>query len=371
MMHPRKDAPAPARRSPRRRRYGFGLLALAAVLCACSSGSAITGEATVQDVINNVQITGTDGQLAPARNGAPISVGAQVKSGENSIARLAFSAGPMVRLGSNTSFILEDAVAPEEVRLRLEAGRVRLSLFGRRFGIATPLGLVQLDGFGEVAYQIGSSPEPGDDALSFRCMSGPCQFQSDAASFAMENLEALAVVDGGLVMTRTLLNELDLRQFIADNPGSVSLLATLTAMPTLTGTPVPDSPTPPPTGTAPPESTSGRLTATPSATATASSTPTRTRVRVVAPPPSATPTETETATAPPPTDTNTPEPPPPPPPPPPPTDTPLPPPPPTDTPLPPPPPTDTPVPPPTDTPLPPPPPTKPPEPAPSDSTPSG
>ncbi|MBL8058838.1 MAG: FecR domain-containing protein [Anaerolineales bacterium] len=326
------------------------LLTLAAGLTACGNRPAALGEATLQDIINTVEYGPEGGPLETARNGASVDVGTQVKSGANSLAQLAFSAGPTARLSPNTSVTMQTASSPEEVRLRLEAGRLRLSLFGHRFGVATPLGLIHLDGFGDISYQVGASPEAGDDALSFRCLAGPCLFQSEAASLALNNLEALTVVDGGLTMTRTVLVDLDLRQFIADNPGSIGLLATLTAAPTRTS---PPTLTPTATTTQRPEE---RASSTPDASGTLANSITNT------------PTATRTATRPPvrtapprPTDTSTPAP----------TATPLP----TDTPAPGgggdnpappptnppptnPPPTDTPVPPPTDTPPPPPPPSK-------------
>ncbi len=341
----------------RRALMGLGLFGLAGWLSACGLFQPATaGEASLQDILNNVQVAGVDGNFAAADNGAGVSVGSQVKTGDNSLARLVFSAGPTLRLSSNTSFSLDTPEMPEEVRLRLTAGRLRLSLFGHAFAIVTPVGLLHVAGFGDVSYQVGASPEVGDDQLAFRCFSGPCQFQSDAAVLELRNLEAVTVLEGGLTISHTVLAELDLRQFIADNPGSTGLLATLTAAPTATDTPAPPTVTAPPTATlapaglttpssgAPTEAASPTLAAT--ATRTAApfrTTPPRATATPVA---SAAPLPTETAPPasggggenPPPTK------PPPPPPAPPPTSVP---------------PTDTPVPPPTDTPLPEP-PTKPP-----------
>lgn len=307
------------------RRLLAAWLSLALFAAACTS-TATSGEATLQDILNNVQVSGADGTLKIASTGTAVSIGTYVKSGENSLARLAFSAGPAVRLSSNTSFAMEQNPDGEEVRLRLEAGRLRMSLFGHLFGVDTALGLVQLGGFGEVLYQIGSNPDLGDDVLTFRCMSGPCRYQGETQRLQLDNLEMLVVSAGGQAITRTALSEIDLRQFIGDNPGSVGLIASLTAAPTRTNTPTPITPSPTPSNTSPPS--------TPTFTPTHTLTPTRTRVPFTPQPRLPSPTSapvviTDTPTPqpdggggenpPPPTNTN------PPPPPPPPTNTPIPP----------------------------------------------
>ncbi|MGQ0603425.1 MAG: hypothetical protein ACT4QE_17225 [Anaerolineales bacterium] len=269
------------------------------VLSACTPEAAATsGEAVLTEIINNVQVGGNPGKFEPAKNGAPVSVGSLVRSGDNSLGKLLFSGGPFVRFSSNTTFNLDAPALPEEVRLKMEAGRLRLSLFGHLMAVQTPLGVVQLDGFGDVNYQIGASPEIGDDVLNFSCFSGPCLFQSDlaAAYLQLNSLEGLTVVDSGLTMTRTVLSELDLRQFILDNPGSVSVIATLTAQPTATSS---ATLTPTPTFTRTPTRVIP--------TRTASATPTNTRrpTQAFTPRPAFTATGSTTGT---PIDTETPTP---------------------------------------------------------------
>lgn len=341
--------------------FGRRLLWLVALLGCCLAGcdvGAASGDVTLEDVFGDVQIRQPDGELTEARAGMGVAEGAQVETGEAALARLAFSNGPFIRLSSNTRLAREAAQAGEDARLRLEAGRLRLNLFRWRFGIVTPLGLFQLQGFGDVNYQTGASADLSDDVVDFRCFSGPCRFQFGGTAFDFENLEGAAISNSGQTVTRVVLTDLDLRQFLADNPGSAVLLASLTAAPTRTPSPTPVTPSPTASNTPLP----------PTPTPLVTNTPTRTRTRPpvtiqrtpLPPTPTATealltPTATETATptasgdgggggnenpptptrpptntAPPPTNTA-----------PPPTDTPAPP---TDTPLPPPPPTKTPTP---------------------------
>jgi hypothetical protein len=284
-----------------RLRVGFiaGALLLATACTPETETSA--GDAVLSEIINNVQVGGNPGKFEPAKNGTVVAVGSLVRSGENSLAKLAFSAGSFVRFSSNTAISRETPAVPEEVRFKLEAGRLRLSLFGHLFAVQTPLGLIQLDGFGDVNYQIGASPTAGDDALSFKCFAGPCLFQSDvaAAYVQLNSLEGVLVEEGGQSLTRLTLSELDLRQFILDNPGSVSLIATLTAQPTATSSPTPTSTvTRTPTFTFTPSSTPLPETSTPTASAT------RRPTRVVTFVPASTGTITATATE---TETPTPE----------------------------------------------------------------
>ena len=277
------------------------LLALLIVSACAPATPQATGDAVLSEILNNVQVGGNPGKFEPAKNGTAIVVGSLVRSGDNSLARLSFANGPFVRFSSNTAFSRATPAIPEEVRLNLEAGRLRLSLFGHLFAVHTPLGLIQLDGFGDVSYQVGSSPEVNDDQLSFNCFSGPCLFQSDvaAAYLQLNSLEGVIAAEGGQALTRTVLSELDLRQFILDNPGSVSVIATLTAQPTAT-----PSATPSATLTRTPTAT---RTQTETSTATATASATLRPTRVFTPRPVVSPTGSITVTVTP-TDTETPTP---------------------------------------------------------------
>lgn len=276
----------------------LGLVCAAGLLAGCDI-SAASGDVTLEDVFGEVQMRRTDGELIVAGSGMGVAEGAQVETGDAALARLVFSSGPFIRLSSNTRLVREAPQAGEDARLRLEFGRLRLNLFRWRFGVVTPLGLFQLQGFGDVNYDAGASADLSDDVVDFRCFSGPCHFQFGGTAFDFDNLEGVTISNSGQTVTRVVLTDLDLRQFLADNPGSAVLLASLTAAPTRTSSPTPITPSPTASNTPLP----------PTATRPVTNTPTRTRTRpsvtrapiVATPTPSGTlatttATATETAT---------------------------------------------------------------------------
>lgn len=229
---PEPPAPNPARR--RAAAWPAALLSaglLGLLVSACSQPTAAAGEASLQEVINAVQVAGADGRQRTAGNGAVVQVADTVSTGDNALARLDFSAGPVVRLSPHTTVRLEAAAGAEEARLGLSAGRLRLSVFGHRFRVVTPLGELEVSGFADVLVQAGASPEAGDGQLTLRCLAGPCHYQGAGQDLAVGNLESLEVSGAGTRVERAPLSALDLRQFLAENPGSSGLLATLTAAP--------------------------------------------------------------------------------------------------------------------------------------------
>ncbi len=278
--------PAVARRGPTLLRL-LGLACAAGLLAGCAI-SAASGEVTLEDVFGDVQVRSPGGELTAARSGAGVAEGVQVETGDAALARLTFSSGPFIRLSSNTRLTRETPQTDEDGRFRLESGRLRLNVFRWRFGIVTPLGLFQLRGFGDVNYQTGPSPGLADDVVDFRCFSGPCHFQFGRTAFDLGNLEGVTISNNGQTVTRMALNDLDLRQFLADNPGSAVLIASLTAAPTRTPSATPITPSPTASNTPLPP------TATRPATSTPTPTRTRTRPPVTRAPIVATPTPSET-----------------------------------------------------------------------------
>ncbi|MBL8046791.1 MAG: hypothetical protein JNL09_09630 [Anaerolineales bacterium] len=264
-------------------------------LVACAPASSITGPIYLDEILNEVRVSNADGTLGPARPGAPLGVGAKIASGGNSLAKLNFEGGLAIRLSSNTTLALEDAGPYETARLRLEGGRVRLSLFGRWFGINTAMGLVRTNGFAEVLYLIGPTSAVADDAVLIRCYSGPCSFEANGLNLQAQNLEQVTIQDFGASVTHEQLTALDLRQFTADNPGSALAIASATAAPALTVAAATASSTPTVTATSTPVPTLGfgvaptatRLTPTFTITArpptVAASTPTPTAPFIIAP----------------------------------------------------------------------------------------
>ncbi len=281
---------------------------LAVGLSACNSGNA-SGDAILQEIVNEVQVRGPQAaEFVKVGNGTAVALGSMVRSGTNSVGKLAFSNGAVLRLGSNTEFLLDTPQAGEDMRLGLETGRIRLGLFGLRLAILTRLVRLDLNGFADITYQSTAVDSVADDILTLRCMAGPCHVVSESAGLDMElaSLEQLVLSGADLIPSLTRLTELDLRQFLADNPGSALLIASLTAAPS----PTPTSSEPTATRTIMPTSRSSSLTQTAAAlprpaTFTPAATLTRTRPPFVSPTPSRTPTVTVTPA--PPTSTSAPQ----------------------------------------------------------------
>jgi hypothetical protein len=246
----------------------LGLVCAAGLLAGCDTSAAST-EVTLEDVFGEVRVRNPGGEFTAADSGTGVTEGALLETGDTALARLTFNNGPFIRLSSNTRVAREAPQADEDGRFQLEAGRLRLNLFRWRFGIVTPLGVFQVQGFGDVHYDIGVSAELSDDVVDFRCFSGPCRYQFGAAAFELGNLDGVTISNNGQTVTRVVLSDLDLRQFLADNPGSAVLIASLTAAPTRTPTATPITPSPTASNTPLP----------PTATRPVTATPTRTRTR--------------------------------------------------------------------------------------------
>lgn len=226
-------------------------------LAACAPANTGPSAIYLDEILNEVRVSNVAGQLEAAIPGVPLSVGVKITSGGNSLAKLNFETGPAVRLSSNTTLALEPSGAYESARLRLEGGRLRLSLFGQWFGINTAMGLVRTNGFAEVLYLTGPTPAVEDDAVLIRCYSGPCSFETANLNVQAQNLEQITIQDFGESVTREQLTALDLRQFTADNPGSAIAIASATAAPALTIAAATASSTPTVTATFTPAPTLG------------------------------------------------------------------------------------------------------------------
>jgi len=257
-------------------------------LVACAPASGTTHAIYVDEILNEVRVSNAAGELELVQPGAPLSVGAKVVSGGNSLAKLNFQEGPAVRLSSNTALELQQPGPYEIARLRLAGGRLRLSLFGKWFGINTAMGLVRTNGFAEVLYLTGPTSAVADDAVLIRCFSGPCSFETEGLNLQAQNLEQVTIQDFGESVIREQLTALDLRQFTADNPGSALAIASATAAPALTIAAATASSTPTVTATFTPAPTLGFGVAPTATRITATFTATRRPPTLVAP--SATPT---------------------------------------------------------------------------------
>lgn len=249
------------------------LATVSVIVAACNTGVEVAGPAVLKDVINTVlvQDSSTEQPQAGAEDMA-LPLGSLISTGTSSLARVAFGNRALLRLTSNTSIELLQPDVDESIRLNLTQGHLLLSLFGLRTNLRTPIAHIWLNGFADVTYYTGAAADDmGDDILSLRCYAGPCDVKGASFELRLENLEVLDVSNLGGVFNRSRLTELDLQQFMADNPGSAGIIATLTAMPTNTST---STMTPSPTATIPTNTPTNTSTVTPTPTNTSTPRPT-------------------------------------------------------------------------------------------------
>jgi hypothetical protein len=249
------------------------IVGVSLLIAACTPSAEAAGPAVLKDVINTVlvQLSVTE-QTAAGQEDLALPLGSTVTTGTSSLARVAFGNRALLRLTSNTSIELQQPDVDESIRLNLTQGHLLLSLFGLRTNLRTPIAHIWLDGFADVTYYTGAAADDmGDDILSLRCYAGPCDVKGANFELRLENLEVLDVSNLGGVFNRSRLTELDLQQFMADNPGSAGIIATLTAMPTNTST---STMTPSPTATLPTNTPTNTSTVTPTSTETSTPRPT-------------------------------------------------------------------------------------------------
>lgn len=261
-LHLAHDRPARFARAIRRTLCGLMLV----LLVGCSSARADAGPASLQDVLNSpmVQVSDTS-DVEAGREGMPLPWGSRVVTDQDSLATISFAHRAVIRLWSGTSVILESPTENASIRIALDQGHISVNLAGFISELQTPLGHVHLTGHAAVIYDPGASADLSDDVLSLRCYTGPCQIESGAFTTSLNSLERMDLSQLGVDVRQTSLSIIELRQYIADNPGSSGVIGTLTAMPSLTATPTTtESPTP------------TQPTATSTWTPTSSSTPTTT-----------------------------------------------------------------------------------------------
>lgn len=195
----------------------------------------------------------------------------EVRTGESARARLDLSDGAIVRLASNTQYVLESA-QPDEfgfvfAEMQLLLGKIWISLTGGEAQIETPLGVATVRGsFGIVAY------DPAVSVMRFDCFEGTCTVTSPVFTGQINPMERLVLNQNNFL--RQPIPPEEVQQFIADNPESARLVATLTALPPLapSATPTPQA-TATETATATSPATATATLALPTDTATPTFTP--------------------------------------------------------------------------------------------------
>ena len=191
-------------------------------------------------------------QFAQVTPGYVLGAGGQVQTGDESRARLDFSDATIVRLAENSSFTMQNVTLTDDglaTRLKLEAGKIWVSLTGGTLEVETPVGVAAVRGsFAVFVYSAGDPADPNDDLLVLDCLEGSCSAQNDVVDERLGNLQRTVLTRTGRITF--LLSDLDVQNFIQNNPEVADVIrATLTAAPPPTTTPAPtatDTPPAPP-----------------------------------------------------------------------------------------------------------------------------
>ncbi|MBI3741446.1 MAG: FecR domain-containing protein [Chloroflexi bacterium] len=223
------------------------------LLASACGGAVGARSASLSEILNLVQARLNQEQnFFSASAGTNISVGGQVRTGDQSRVRLDFSDQSIVRLGANT-LLTVDEIDPGSDPIKhfeMQAGRIWISIFGGSFQVDTPAGTTTVRG--SHAYV---------DLDRINCVHGTCIFRNQFFSVTFFTMEGIILLDGGRSFIRATLTDADVDNF----PPSTSATLTAEARPrTATRT---QTPTTTPTQT---------RTATPTSTATTTLTPTTT-----------------------------------------------------------------------------------------------
>jgi hypothetical protein len=199
--------------------------------------------ATLSEIVNLVEAASPDqSEFARVAEGFVLNQGGQVKTGNESRVRLDMTSGAILRLGQNSLFKMEELRPGNEgplVRLKLEFGKLWISLSGGAVEVETPVGSASVRGsFGVVEY------DPSLDVLTLSCLEGRCNAENDTVKEQLGNLEQVRLTRGGQDVTRTQLTLDEVRSFTDVNPDQgPGLLSTLLAAPPPTATPATPTPT--------------------------------------------------------------------------------------------------------------------------------
>jgi FecR protein len=165
-----------------------------------------------------------------------LPVKSQVKTLEDSQARLDLATGTIVRLGPNTLFTLEvqqDGNAGLFTRIWMDVGKVWVILNGGSLEIETPSGLAAVRGsYMSVEYY----PEKED--LTVTCLEGHCSIQNEMGKMNMIAGEACDIEALGEPPHGRMMNKEEMNDWMGMNPEATMMVPQLTktvaAMPSVT-----------------------------------------------------------------------------------------------------------------------------------------
>jgi len=254
----------------------------------------VSGGATLGEVVRVVEMSSSaDSPFTLAGAGQRARVGAQIRTGEASGARLDLDGGGFVRLAANTLItVCTLPVTADEplIRVKLATGKLWVSLKGGGVEVQTPAGVGAVRGsFAEFEFWPQSATNPGGDLMVVRCLEGLCGVEApNMTLMILGDLELATLMTGGQPPDRAALSSDTVSEFVQNNPESAGLALTLDAA----GLAHLPSSTPTDTATATPRPAPSLTRA-----ATGASSPTRTPTQTVVPTGTVTRTRTATATS--------------------------------------------------------------------------
>jgi hypothetical protein len=229
-------------------RFSLCLLILACLLAACG-GAPVTGGLSAAGAPNAAasntptsffaslsEIAGrvlarqaVETQFLAAQNGYRLELLGQIQTESQSLVRLDFPNGTLVRLGQNTLFTLQ---APETqsgdllMRVRLELGRLWVILNGGSLEVETKSGVAAVRGsYLSVSY----TPETG--LLKITCLEGNCSLTTQAGSVEITAGQTATVTGVDQLPQTGEMDAQDFQDWLANNPEATLLVPTVSPEP--------------------------------------------------------------------------------------------------------------------------------------------
>ena len=276
--------------------------------CAAPDTPAIPTVAVLDDIVNVALVRpSADATMAPVTKGHGLVVGGAIATGDQSEAKIDFGKNTSVRLAPQTIVALEKFSTTKDgfhISLQLVNGALLISLAGGSLKVTNSLGDVTLLGpYAQIEYT-HSQTDKRDDALTIKCLIGPCHIQNGVINQPLGNMQQLILTNYGVTAIQSDLPDTAVDDFLAESPESAALASMLTPMPG-------DTPTATATQTWTPLPILGPIASATIAPATATPAPTDTRrpTIVAAPASTNTPAPPTNTPAPPPSGTPVPPPP--------------------------------------------------------------
>jgi hypothetical protein len=218
-------------------RLVLGILTVVTLgLAACQPSASAAGPKTamLDQLVNEVDArTSAAGSFAPIVSGFTIRAGGQIQTGPASGVRMNFDDGTIVRVSEQTKFTLTGTDGTGTAKATLDFGKLWVSLASGKLEVDTPVGVASVRGsYAVFEYTPGQDPNnPEDDVLTVSCLEGTCEAQNETLNLDLGNLEQVVITSHGKKAEKLTLHDYDVQQFLAVNPESGGVVATLTAAP--------------------------------------------------------------------------------------------------------------------------------------------